>query len=110
MQSKLTAEFIVHAAKHQTQVQNVYNHVGCVIFIFAGKLTMYTIHARHPCTTFAVIGAFDMYLNLLQFMESEDGKMFGGDKARATAMLYPLPGELDAGIPDGICHDPAWCR
>lgn len=84
-------------------------HFPCAKTPNAGTMTLYTLHANHPTMALPLIGAFDIYLLVREYMEAGPKSKQNKDKARQNQIIFPVEGETDAGLADGICEAICCC-
>lgn len=71
-----------------------------------GTITFHTLHAVHPELVFSILGAFDAYFVIRDFLENHLNKV----SKMSTAPLYPVGDEGDKGLADSICGAICCCE
>jgi len=84
-------------------------HFPCAKTPNAGTMTLYTLHANHPTMALPLIGAFDIYLLVREYMEAGPKKAQNKKKEKESQIIFPVEGETDAGLADGICEAICCC-
>jgi len=67
-----------------------------------GMITLHTLHAVHPELIFSVVGAFDSFYIMRDFLEEHLNKASNAVTLE-NQMLFPRPEESDGGLGDSLC-------